>query len=336
MSQRHGRIIRQGNMNPKVDIYRYTTDRTFDSYIYQMLENKQKFISQIMTDKSPVRSCEDVDEVALDYAEVKALCAGSPLIREKIDLETAITKLNVLKSSFLSQKYSVQDKAYKTLPQQKAYTENYIEKLQADIDRVQSVKPLENEDGKKYYPVKVGDKEYHDKEKAGEAIREAIRSNRDIYAGKERYIGSYRGFEMYAFADSLGMYGERVAMKINLKGACDHYGELNMNSDVNAGGNIIRLDNIINGIELEKQKQEERLANLCADIEEAKAAAEAVFPQEQELTEKEKRLAEVNTLLSQSDISDEGDEAERSSEAIDYDEREEDMEEEKVTSCLER
>lgn len=148
MEQRHGRIIRQGNTNSKVDIYRYTTDKTFDAYLYQMLENKQRFISQIMTDKSPVRSCEDVDEVALDYAEVKALCAGNPLIREKIDLETAITKLNVLKSAFLSQKYSLQDKAYKSLPEHRKYTEHYIEKLKADIETVKSVKPLTNEDGK--------------------------------------------------------------------------------------------------------------------------------------------------------------------------------------------
>lgn len=129
MEQRHGRIIRQGNTNTKVDIYRYTTDKTFDAYLYQMLENKQKFISQIMTDKSPVRSCEDVDEIALDYAEVKALCAGNPLIKEKIDLETEITKLNVLKSSFLSRKYAVQDKAYTILPREKSVKETYIDKL---------------------------------------------------------------------------------------------------------------------------------------------------------------------------------------------------------------
>ncbi len=295
MEQRHGRIIRQGNTNSKVDIYRYTTDKTFDAYLYQMLENKQRFISQIMTDKSPVRSCEDVDEVALDYAEVKALCAGNPLIREKIDLETEITKLNVLKSAFLSQKYSLQDKAYKTLPEHRKYTEHYVEKLKADIEAVKSVKPLTNEDGKNYYPVTVCGKEYHNKEEAGQAIREAVIKNNDIMHGRERVIGSYRGFEMSILLKD-------TTVKVNLEGAAAHYGELNLNKDVKASGNIVRLDNIINGIELELQKQEDRLQSLTADIKEAEIAAEAEFPQEKELIEKEKRLAEVNTLLTNSEV----------------------------------
>lgn len=297
MEQRHGRIIRQGNENSKVDIYRYTTDKTFDAYLYQMLENKQKFISQIMTDKSPVRSCEDVDEIALDYAEVKALCAGNPLIKEKIDLETDITKLNVLKSSFLSQKYSLQDKAYKTLPERQRTAELYIHALQVEIDSVNRIQPLTDEDGKNYYPVTVNGTEYHDKEQAGEAIRQAILKSGDILEGKERTIGSYRGFAMSAFLDNLNK-----VVKVNLKGAVNHYGEINMNKDVKASGNIIRLDNIINGIEPELTRQEERLQSIKADIEEAKIAAEAVFPQEQELNAKETRLAEVNALLSSSDV----------------------------------
>ncbi|MCM1381248.1 MAG: YodL domain-containing protein [Muribaculaceae bacterium] len=296
MSQRHGRIIRQGNTNGKVDIYRYTTDKTFDAYLYQMLENKQRFISQIMTDKSPVRSCEDVDEVALDYAEVKALCAGNPLIREKIDLETDITKLNVLKSAFLSQKYSLQDKAYKTLPEHRRYTEYYIENLKFDIEEIaKSVKPLTDKDGKNYYPVTVNGKEYHNKEEAGQAIRQAVISSDDIMHGRECEIGSYRGFKM-----SIHLKGTEVTAK--LSGAAAHYGRLNLNKDVKASGNIVRLDNIINGIELELQKQEDRLQSLTADIKEAEIAAEADFPQEQELIEKEKRLAEVNTLLTNSEV----------------------------------
>lgn len=300
MEQRHGRIIRQGNTNSKVDIYRYTTDKTFDAYLYQMLENKQRFISQIMTDKSPVRSCEDVDEIALDYAEIKALCAGNPLIREKIDLETEITKLNVLKSAFLSQKYSLQDKAYKSLPEHRKYTEHYIGKLKADIETVQSIKPLVNEDGKNYYPVTVGGKEYYNKEEAGQAIRNAIIGSSELTEKKQCHIGSYRGFEMTAFLDT--QWEGYAVMKINLKGACDHDCEINMNSDVKASGNIVRLDNVINGMELELQKQEDKLQSLNADIKEAEIAAEAVFPQEQELIQKEKRLAEVNTLLTDSEI----------------------------------
>lgn len=253
-----------------------------------------------MTDKSPVRSCEDVDEVALDYAEVKALCAGNPLIREKIDLETDITKLNVLKSAFLSQKYSLQDKAYKSLPEHRKYTERYIGQLKADIETVQSIKPLVNEDDKKYYPVTVGGREYHDKEKAGQAIRNAIIGSSEFTEKKQCHIGSYRGFEMTAFMDT--KWEGHTTININLKGACDHSCEINMNSDVKASGNIIRFDNVINHIELELQKQEDKLQSLNADIKEAEIAAEAVFPQEQELTEKEKRLAEVNTLLTDTEI----------------------------------
>ena len=292
MEQRHGRIIRQGNTNTKVDIYRYTTDKTFDAYLYQMLENKQKFISQIMTDKSPVRSCEDVDEIALDYAEVKALCAGNPLIKEKIDLETEITKLNVLKSSFLSQKYAVQDKAYTILPREKSVKETYIDKLKKDVEFAEKEQPLQNEDGKNYYLVTVGDKKYHEKDAAGEAIRQAILDNKDILQGKEVHIGSYRGFEMTAFLD---VFSKKI--KVNLQGATNHYGELNMDINVKAGGNIIRLDNVINSIGITLMKEEEGLQAICADIEQAKAAADAVFPQEQELAAKEKRLEEVNAQL---------------------------------------
>lgn len=292
MEQRHGRIIRQGNTNTKVDIYRYTTDKTFDAYLYQMLENKQKFISQIMTDKSPVRSCEDVDEIALDYAEVKALCAGNPLIKEKIDLETEITKLNVLKSSFLSRKYAVQDKAYTILPREKSVKETYIDKLKKDVEFAEKEQPLQNEDGKNYYPVTVGDKKYPEKDAAGEAIRQAILDNKDILQGKEVHIGSYRGFEMTAFLD---VFSKKI--KVNLQGATNHYGELNMDINVKAGGNIIRLDNVINSIGITLMKEEEGLQAICADIEQAKAAADAVFPQEQELAAKERRLEEVNAQL---------------------------------------
>ena len=297
MEQRHGRIIRQGNTNTKVDIYRYTTDKTFDAYLYQMLENKQKFISQIMTDKSPVRSCEDVDEIALDYAEVKALCAGNPLIKEKIDLETEITKLNVLKSSFLSQKYAVQDKAYTILPREKSVKEIYIDKLKKDGEFAEKEQPLQNEDGKNYYPVTVGDKKYHEKDAAGEAIRQAVLDNKDILQGKEVHIGSYRGFEMTAFLD---VFSKKI--KVNLQGATNHYGELNMDINVKAGGNIIRLDNVINSIGITLMKEEEGLQAICADIEQAKAAADAVFPQEQELAAKEKRLVEVNAQLASTKV----------------------------------
>ena len=297
MMQRHGRIIRQGNTNSKVDIYRYTTDRTFDAYLYQMLENKQKFISQIMTDKSPVRSCEDVDEAVLDYAEVKALCAGSPLIKTKIDLETEITKLNIIKSSFLSQKYALQTKVRETLPARISVTKDQIESFKADIETVKNVKPLKNDDGKEYYPVTVGDRTYHDKEEAGNALRQAVIKSSDITEGKERVIGSYRGLEISAFLDTLNK-----CVKFNLKGEASHYGELNMSVDIKAGGNIIRFDNVINNITMELQKAEEKLQSLRSDLEESKKVVDAPFPQEAELTEKQKQLDDVIRQLSSSEI----------------------------------
>lgn len=188
---------------------------------------------------------------------------GNPLIKEKIDLETEITK------------------------------------LKADLEASQSVKPLTNEEGKNYYPIVVNGKEYHNKEDAGNAIRKAIMTNGKLMENKECTIGSYRGFEMKAFIDT---HFEMSAVKVNLKGACDHYGDINMDNSVKASGNIVRLDNIINGIELELQRQEDRLQSLVADIKDAQEAAEAVFPQESELSEKEKRLAQVNNLLTNSDI----------------------------------
>lgn len=224
---------------------------------------------------------------------------GNPLIKEKIDLETEITKLNVIKSAFLSQKYSLQDKAYKTLPEQQTHTEKYITKLKSDLETVHSVNPLTNEDGKNYYPIVINGKEYHDKEEAGNAIRQAIMTNGKFMENKECTIGSYRGFELKAFIDT---HFEMFKVKVNLRGACDHYGDINMDNNVKASGNIVRLDNIINGIDLELQKQEDRLQSISADIKEAREAAEAVFPQEAELSEKEKRLAQVNSLLTNSDI----------------------------------
>lgn len=222
---------------------------------------------------------------------------GNPLIKEKIDLETEITKLNVLKSSFLSQKYAVQDKAYTILPREKSVKEIYIDKLKKDVEFAEKEQPLQNEDGKNYYPVTVGDKKYHEKDAAGEAIRQAVLDNKDILQGKEVHIGSYRGFEMTAFLD---VFSKKI--KVNLQGATNHYGELNMDINVKAGGNIIRLDNVINSIGITLMKEEEGLQAICADIEQAKAAADAVFPQEQELAAKEKRLVEVNAQLASTKV----------------------------------
>lgn len=190
----------------------------------------------------------------------------------------------------------MQDKAYTSLPAKKADAEKTIEKLRTDAAAAEKISPLTDGNGKSYYPITVGGVEYHDREQAGEAIRRAIIGNKEIMDGKEADIGFYRGFKLSALPDTFAH-----KMKFNLSGETFHYGELNMNKDVKASGNMMRLDNAISGIGLEILKKEEELQAVCRDIGQAKAAAEAVFPQEQELAEKEKRLAVINRILSSSD-----------------------------------
>ena len=218
---------------------------------------------------------------------------GNPLIKEKIDLETEITKLNLIKSSFLSQKYSMQNRVHDILPQKISKTKMLIERYKADQETAEKVQPVIDDEGKKIYPVTVGDKTYTDKEDAGSAIRQAILKNPDVIEGKECCIGSYRGLEMLVYLDTTNS-----KFVVNLKGEANHYGELNMDTKVKASGNIIRLDNIIGNIGTNIMKENEHLQSLKSDLEEAKKAADVPFPQEQELTDKIKRLEEVNTLLS--------------------------------------
>ncbi len=305
MQQRHGRIVRQGNENAKVDIYRYTTDKTFDAYLYQMLENKQKFISQIMTDKTPVRSCEDVDEISLDYAEVKALCSGNPLIKQKIDLETEVTKHNLLKSQFKSQLYRAQDKAYKVLPIKLKNHTMYRDKLIEDKDFIAQNPPLKDENGKDYYPIEIMGKTYTDKEEAGQAIRDAINKNPDILEGKTRVIGSYRGFELSASRDAMktDSVTNKIDFKVALRHSWSHYTTINMDSNVRASGNIIRLDNALSNMDKLIDDANKTIDNIATDIDAAIEAANAVFPREAELAEKEKLLSEINSKLMDISIS---------------------------------
>ncbi len=219
---------------------------------------------------------------------------GNPLIREKIDIETEITKLNVLKSSFLSQKYTMQTKASEIIPREIAQTEKHIEKLQSDLELSAAEKPETNEEGKKYFPVTVGNTVYTDKEEAGTALRQAVLKNGSIIEGKECAVGKYRGFEVSAFFDAFNK-----KFKICLNGDSKHYGELNMDQNVKASGNIIRMDNVIGNIQAELITEQKKLESLKVDLSEAKTLAEQAFPQESELIAKQKRLDEINILLMQ-------------------------------------
>ncbi len=222
---------------------------------------------------------------------------GNPLIKEKIDLETEITKLNVLKSAFLSQKYDAQDKAEVRLPKYIAAEEARCDKLKSDVELSKVEQPIITDDDKMYYPIEINGKVYHDKEQAGKAIRLAVTQNNDILDGKECKIGKYRGFEVSAFMDDTFI----GSVKVCLTGSAKHYGTLNMDADVRASGNMIRLDNVINDMSKSYLESQERLQALKNDLEDAKIAATSEFPQADVLAEKEKRLAEINCILSASD-----------------------------------
>lgn len=301
MGQRRGRIERQGNENAKVDIYRYTTDRTFDAYLYQMLENKQRFISQIMTEKSPVRSCDDIDEIVLDFAETKALCAGNPLIKERLDLQNDISKLNILKSNYLSHKYLLQDKLI-NYPKQRQSEEIRIDKLKTDIKAAHPL--MEDEDGRKYAPITIAGKTYTDREESGAALRDFVQQHINaIYDGKEIEIGEYRGFKLSAFVSAMNSLDD-TALKLCLTGATKHYCDMKLDSSVSPAGNITRLNNAIANIE-EKEllSAVESLERLDSNYNKIKAEIDVPFQHEAELAEKEKRLTEVETQLMHSEIS---------------------------------
>lgn len=282
MTQRNGRIIRQGNENKEVQVYQYVTEGTFDAYLYQTLENKQKFISQIMTSKSPVRSCDDVDEQVLSYAEVKALCAGDPKIKEKMDLDVEVARLRVLKADYQSEHYRLEDKLLKYYPQEIERTEGYIKGYEADIKTV-SAHPLVK-DG--FCGMEINGKHYLEKADAGEAIISACKT----YQGKDEPVplGSYRGFKMELHFDS-----PSKEFKIALKGEMTYRVSLG----TNAHGNILRIDNALSGIEDKKERSKRELEGLYSQQEAAKAELEKPFSQEAELSEKSARLSELDAML---------------------------------------
>jgi len=281
MTQRNGRIIRQGNKNKEVQIYQYVTEGTFDAYLYQTIENKQRFISQIMSSKSPVRSCEDVDEATLSYAEVKALCAGNPLIKEKMDLDVAVTKLKVSKANHVSQQYNLEDSVRKHFPGRIAKTEQQIAGLESDLNHLNLQTPvLEG-----ISPMTVMNKTYTDKEEAGKAILLACKN---IKAKESIDIGSYKGFDMVLSYDSF-------TQEFHLDLQRDlTYTVILGTSEI---GNIVRIDNTLDSIEKRLESARIQLDTLNEQLETAKSELGKPFAQEEELQSKLSRLSELNTLL---------------------------------------
>ncbi len=282
VEQQEGRILRQGNGNKQVHIFRYITERTFDAYMWQILENKQKFIGQVMTSKSPARSCEDTDETSLKYAEVKALASGNPLILEKTELDTAVTKLKLMKADFTSRHYQLEDMLIHTYPKQIAQTEALLEGLRKDKDTVIANLPPDAE----HFQMTIAGKVYTDRKEAGTAIIAACAGLKAVNA--DGVIGEYAGFSMSAQFDSFSQL-----FRVTLKGAVSH--QIEVGED--PSGNITRINNALNGIEKKIAAAEQRLETLQENVAKAKEELERPFPQEAELAAKQRRLTEVNTML---------------------------------------
>ena len=282
LEQRSGRIVRQGNENPQVDIYRYVTEQTFDAYLYQLVEGKQKFASQIMTSKSPVRSAEDIDETALSYAEIKMLATGNPYIKEKMDLDIQVQKLKMLKSNFLSEKYGLEDKVIKFYPQQIAYLKSRVEGLTKDVETAKLYpKPTDEQP----LGMMVSGVSYSEKAEAGQAIINACKSMNSPDAIP---LGEYRGFQMELYFDTV-----QRNYVVKLKGETSR--DVPLGDD--AHGNIVRIDNGIERFEEALADTKNSLENTEKQFETAKQEIEKPFAKEEELRAKTARLDELNILL---------------------------------------
>ena len=279
--QRSGRIIRQGNKNPEVDIYRYVTEGTFDAYLYQLVENKQRFISQIMTSKTPVRFAEDIDETALSYAEIKALAAGNPDIIEKTELDTQVAKLKLLKQNYLSEKYELEDKVIKYYPNEIKRLENRIEDMKEDIEVFNNNNTPDNSFDK----MNIKGTDFTERKEAGEKIIEICKS---MTNPEPLEIGEYKGFKIILSFDTMDRKFY-ASMKNNLSYKTE------LGSD--PSGNITRIDNVLNGIETRLSSIENNLEDTKKNYESAKKEIEKPFPQEEELKTKSKRLDELNIKL---------------------------------------
>ena len=280
LEQRKGRIARQGNMNETVHVYRYVTEQTFDSYIWQTLENKQRFISQIMTSKSPVRSCEDADETTLSYAEVKALCAGDPRIREKMDLDVQVAKLRLLKSSRQSQKYQLEDRLLQYYPREIAATKAAIMGCEADV----ATRDAHPAPADIFAGIELRGLHYDERVAAGEALMQLLPTIMDT---DPVHVGTFRGFDVEV---SLEAFGKHV---LTLKGTLEHHVELG----ADARGNISRIENTLTALDKKLGALNTRLSDLERQVENAREELEKPFPQEDELREKSARLVELNAEL---------------------------------------
>ena len=282
LQQREGRIIRQGNENPEVDIYSYVTEGTFDAYLYQLVESKQKFISQIMTSKSPVRSAEDVDEQALSYAEIKALASGNPMIKEKMDFDIEVSKLKLLKANHLSQKYALEDAISKGFPKQIAETQARIAGYGADIA---TVKENTHPNGDGFSPLTLAGVTHADKKEAGAALLTMCQT---MLSPEATQIGSYRGLTLELAFDTFAR-----EYRLTMIGQLRH--TVTLGTDV--FGNLQRMDNALEGLPIKEQACREQLSNLQTQLETAKAEVQKPFPREAELNTKTARLEELNSLL---------------------------------------
>ena len=282
LEQRAGRIIRQGNMNPDVHIYRYVTERSFDAYLWQTIETKQKFISQIMSSKSPVRACDDVDETALSYAEIKALCAGDPRIKEKMNLDVEVAKLRLMKADHESKRFRLEDQLVRFYPEQLRQQEDYIAGFKADMQTL-SDHPVPQED---FVGIELLGKAYADKSAAGETLLALCKTAPHDH---DTAIGHYRGLSVTLSYDSFN-----AQFQLLLRGEMTHI--VNLGAD--ARGNLLRIENALNNIPVRMQKAQEQVDSLHQQIEAAKLEITQPFPQALELTTKSARLAELDALLS--------------------------------------
>lgn len=297
MEQRNGRIERQGNENPEVDIFRYVTDKSFDAYLYQILENKQRFISQVMTSKTPERVCSDIDEAALDYAEVKALCAGNPLIKREMELQSQIKDLKSEKVRFNQNLYELQDNIRVKYPNEIKQNDIFIKHYTDDLKTAESAPKVSDEDGKEAYPLKIGDKVYNTRKEAGEAFKDFLNQSIGIImGGKEVEVGEYRGLKLSI------MYNDfKKLPQACLRGEKAHYCDLNVNTDI---GNITRMDNAIGNIKKTIEELTAKNDIKKRDLEQMIIDVEKPFSKETELVALEAELEDVHIKLTQFELTD--------------------------------
>ena len=289
LEQQEGRILRQGNRNPKVKIYRYVTESSFDSYMWQILEQKQKFISQIMTSKSPVRACEDVDDTALSYAEIKALATGNPAIKEKMDLDIQVSRLKLLKANHTNEHYRLETDIARTYPVQITAVKERIGGLKADLEAVKILQEqLEKDKDKETetFSMTIGGKEFTDRKEAGTALIAACAGLKAVHSSGQ--IGEYAGFSMSASFDVFSQ-----SYQLTLKRQCSYTLEVGKDP----AGNITRIQNALAGISRQLTESEQKLGNLQDQLTAAKEEIQKPFAHEAELAEKSSRLAELNAML---------------------------------------